>query len=411
MSISLRPAQVKYAKQEKMMAISQKMLEFAQRASWIRKMFEEGTKMKAQFGADQVFDFSLGNPDLPPPPEFDETLRTLVADTAPGFHKYMPNGGYPYVREKLATRVSAEQLVTIGGGDVLMACGAAGGLNVVLKAILNPGDEVILLSPYFVEYNFYIDNHGGVSKVVATGQDFDLDLKAIVVAITPKTKAIIINSPNNPTGQIYDADSIHKLGHILEAASQKFGAIYLISDEPYRKIVFDGHVVPSIFKNYQNSIIVSSFSKDLSLPGERIGFIACHPEIDSRAELMEAMTLANRILGFVNAPALMQRVVAELQAVTVDCGIYARRRELFCRILRECGYDFLPPKGAFYIFPKSPLEDEVQFISILKENRILAVPGRGFGAPGYFRLAFCVEDQIIERSAEGFAKALLQARQ
>lgn len=393
------------------MSVSKKMVEFGQRASWIRKMFEEGMKMKAQFGADQIFDFSLGNPDLPPPPEFDQALRALAAEAAPGVHKYMPNGGFPYVREKLAAKISTEQGIAVSGGDVLMTCGAAGGLNVTLKAILDSGDEVILLSPYFVEYNFYIDNHGGVPRVVATGPDFDLDMKAIVEAINPKTKAIIINSPNNPTGQIYGNEALHKLGHVLEAASQKFGVIYLISDEPYRKLTFDGNVVPSIFTNYQNSIIVSSFSKDLSLPGERIGFIACHPEIDSRADLMDAMTLANRILGFVNAPALMQRVVAELQEVTVDCEIYARRKELFCRILSDCGYDFLPPKGAFYIFPKSPMEDEVQFVSILKENKILAVPGRGFGAPGYFRLAFCVEDQIIERSAEGFAKAMQQAKQ
>jgi len=393
------------------MAISQKMREFGQRASWIRKMFEEGVKLKAQYGADQVFDFSLGNPDLPPPAAFDQVLRSLAADSTPGLHKYMPNGGYPEVREKLAARISAEQGVTISGSDVLMTCGAAGGLNVVLKAILDPGDEVILLSPYFVEYNFYVDNHGGTPRVVPTTDDFDLDLKAIMAAINPRTKAIIINSPNNPTGQIYSAEAIHKLGHLLEAASDKFGAIYLIADEPYRKIVFDQHPVPSIFHNYQNSIIVSSFSKDLSLPGERIGFIACHPEIDSRVELLDAMTLANRILGFVNAPALMQRVVAELQEVTVDCSIYARRRELFCRILRECGYDFLPPKGAFYIFPKSPLADEVRFISILQDNRILAVPGRGFGAPGYFRLAFCVEDQTIERSAAGFAEAMRVAKE
>lgn len=392
------------------MSVAKKMLEFGQRASWIRKMFEEGVKMKAQYGADQVFDFSLGNPDLPPPPEFDRTLQALAAAASPGCHKYMPNGGYPSVREKLAARVAAEQGVKLGGEEVLMTCGAAGGLNVVLKAILDPGDEVILLSPYFVEYNFYIDNHGGVAKVVATGADFDLNQQAIVAAIGPKTKAIIINSPNNPTGQIYAAATIHQLGHILEAASQKFGPIYLIADEPYRKIVFDGQTVPSIFKNYQNSIIVSSFSKDLSLPGERIGFIACHPAIASRAELLEAMTLANRILGFVNAPALMQRVVAELQEVTVDCTIYARRRDLLCRILRDCGYEFRPPSGAFYIFPKSPLADEVQFVSILQDNLILAVPGRGFGTPGYFRLAFCVEDQIIERSAVAFAQAMLQAK-
>jgi len=391
-------------------AISSKMKEFNQRSSWIRKMFEEGVKMKAQYGEEQIFDFSLGNPDLPPPPAFDQVLLALSADVTPGLHKYMPNGGYPFVREKLAVRVSGEQGVTVGGSDVLMTCGAAGGLNVVLKAILDPGDEVILLAPYFVEYDFYVDNHGGVARVVPTGPDFDLDLKALVAAITPKTKAIIINSPNNPTGQIYSGEAIHKLGHVLEAASEKFGAIYLIADEPYRKIVFDNHTVPSIFKNYQNSIVVSSFSKDLSLPGERIGFIACHPEIDSRAELMDAMILANRILGFVNAPALMQRVVAALPDVTVDCAVYARRRETFSRILSECGYQFVPPKGSFYIFPQSPLADEVRFISILQEQRILAVPGRGFGAPGYFRLAFCVDDAVIERSAPAFAKAMQIAR-
>lgn len=391
------------------MAISEKMRGFNQRSSWIRKMFEEGVRMKAQYGEDQVFDFSLGNPDLPPPPEFDQALLSLAAETAPGFHRYMPNGGYPFVREKLAARISAEQGVSISGGDVLMTCGAAGGLNVALKAILNPGDEVILLAPYFVEYDFYVDNHGGVVRVVPTGPDFELDLKTIVAAINSKTKAIIINSPNNPTGQIYSGEAIHKLGHVLEAASEKFGAIYLIADEPYRKIVYDGFTVPSVFKNYQNSIIVSSFSKDLSLPGERIGFIACHPEIDSRSELIDAMILANRILGFVNAPALMQRVVAALQDVTVDCAVYARRRELFSRILTDCGYQFFKPKGAFYIFPQSPLADEVRFVSLLQEQRVLAVPGRGFGAPGYFRLAFCVEDEVIERSASGFAKAMRQA--
>lgn len=393
------------------MAISKKMGEFTQHSSWIRKMFEEGVRMKAQYGDDQVFDFSLGNPDLPPPPEFDQALATLAADTSPGLHKYMPNGGYPFVMEKLAARVSAEQGVVIGGSDVLMTCGAAGGLNVALKAILDPGDEVIILSPYFVEYDFYVDNHGGVVRVVPSGPDFDLDLKTIVAAINPKTKAIIINSPNNPTGQIYSGEAIHKLGHVLEAASEKFGAIYLIADEPYRKIVYDGHTVPSVFKNYQNSIIVSSFSKDLSLPGERIGFIACHPDIASRAELLDAMILANRILGFVNAPALMQRVVAGLQDVTVDCAIYARRRELLSQILTDCGYQFLPPKGAFYIFPQSPLADELRFVSMLQEQRILAVPGRGFGAPGYFRLAFCVDDEVIKRSAPAFAKAMQAARE
>jgi len=391
------------------MAISKKMIAFAERSSWIRKMFEEGAKMKAIHGEENVFDFSLGNPDLPPPAKFDQVLRELAAADTPGVHKYMPNGGFPYVREKMAAKISGEQEVNIGVDEMLMTCGAAGALNVVLKSILDPGDEVILLSPYFVEYNFYVDNHGGISKVVDTDDDFDLDLNKIAAAINEKTKAVIINSPNNPTGQIYSNEKIHKLGHLLEAASEKFGTVFLVSDEPYRKIVFEGHSVPSIFKNYKNSIIVSSFSKDLSLPGERIGFIAVHPEIDQKSALVGAMTLANRILGFVNAPALMQRVVAELQDVSVDCAVYEARREMFCRVLSDAGYSFVPPKGAFYVFPKSPIEDDVKFVGILQDNLILAVPGAGFGKPGYFRLAFCVEDSVIEGSAAAFAKAFKEA--
>jgi aspartate aminotransferase len=288
-----------------------------------------------------------------------------------------------------------------------MTCGAAGGLNVTLKALLDPGDEVIILTPFFVEYKFYIDNHGGVSKVVSTDDSFDLDLGAIEAAINEKTKAIIINSPNNPTGQIYSRESLAGLGKVLTTASQKNNStIFLIADEPYRKIVFDNNDVPSIMQAYSNSIVVSSYSKDLSLPGERIGYIALHPEIDEKLPLTGALTLANRILGFVNAPALMQRVVAELQGASVDNSIYTGRREIFCRILADAGYEFMPPKGAFYVFPKSPIADDVEFVSRLKDQKILAVPGRGFGAPGYFRLAFCVDDSVIERSAEGFRKAM-----
>ena len=391
------------------MTISKKMRAFAERSSWIRKMFEEGAKLKAQFGEDNVYDFSLGNPDLPPPEKFHQVLKDLTAQPVTGVHKYMANNGYPHVRKKLAAKISIEQEVSIGQDEMLMTCGAAGALNVVLKAILDPGDEVIILCPFFVEYNFYIDNHGGVTKVVNTDENFDIDRDAIKSAITDKTKAIIINSPNNPTGQIYSEDSLANLGRILDAASQKNGTIYLLSDEPYRKIVFDDHVVPSLFKQYANSIVVSSFSKDLSLPGERIGFIAVHPDIFQKNELLGALTLANRILGFVNAPALMQRTVAELTDAAVDCSIYTRRRDLFCSILKESGYKFIPPKGAFYIFPQSPIEDDVQFASILQEHQILAVPGRGFGMPGYFRLAFCVEDKVIEASSAAFKKAYQQA--
>ena len=393
------------------MAISEKMVHFSTSSSWIRKMFEKGASMKATYGADKVCDFSLGNPDVPPPPQFNEVMQELVNDTRPGVHGYMPNGGYPWVREAIAARMSVEQQITIGGGDMLMTCGAAGGLNITLKSLLNPGEEVILLAPYFVDYRNYIDNHNGVSVIVPTAEDFTLDLQAIEAAITAKTKAIIINSPNNPTGQIYSADALWALGELLTLCGDRFDStIYLIADEPYRKIVFDGHQVPSIFAAYRNSIVVSSYSKDLSLPGERIGYVAVHPEIDDKSALLNALTLANRILGFINAPALMQRAVAELQNASVDTAIYARRKELLCTILRQAGYSFTEPKGAFYIFPKSPLESDVDFVALLLEEKILTVPGVGFGTPGYFRIAFCIDEAIIARSAEGFKRAIDKAR-
>lgn len=392
------------------MAVSEKMKSFSEKSSWIRKMFEEGAKLKAEFGSDQVFDFSLGNPDVPPPPKFHEIMVETAAEELPGQHAYMPNGGLPWVREAIAARMSTEQGIAVNAGDMLMSCGAAGAINVVMKALLNPGEEVLLLAPYFVEYSFYVDNHGGVGKVVKTDGEFNIDLQAIEEALNEKTKAVMINSPNNPTGQLYSAESIAALGQLLEEASHQYHTtIYLISDEPYRKIVFDDLEVPPIFQHVRNSIVLSSFSKDLSLPGERLGYLAVHPQADDKKMLLDAMTLATRILGFVNAPAFIQRVVAQLQDVTVDSSIYERRRDLFCKILEEAGYDFIKPKGAFYLFPKSPIEDDVRFCSLLQKQKILAVPGRGFGAPGYVRLAFCVDEDHIARSADGFRAALAEA--
>jgi aspartate aminotransferase len=392
------------------MAISEKMQLFATKSSWIRKMFEKGASMKATYGAANVCDFSLGNPDVPPPRQFEEVIQEIVRDTTPGVHGYMPNGGYPWVRQAIAVRMSAEQETAVSHGDMLMTCGAAGGLNIVMKALLNPGDEVIILAPYFVDYGNYIDNHGGVSKIVNTDEDFNLDLPAIEAAITAKTKAILINSPNNPTGQIYPADTLWALGELLSLAGDRLDStIYLVADEPYRKIVYDGHQVPSIFTAYKNSIVVSSYSKDLSLPGERIGYLAVHPQIEDKTALLDALTLANRILGFINAPALMQRVVAELQDASVDTTIYARRKELICRILSDAGFAFTPPKGAFYVFPKTPIADDVKFVSLLLEEKILTVPGVGFGAPGHMRIAFCVDEEVIARSAAGFKRAFDKA--
>ncbi|CAK8715524.1 Aminotransferase [Candidatus Electronema halotolerans] len=388
------------------MTISRKMLAFAESSSWIRKMFEQGARMKTEFGPENVFDFSLGNPDLSPPPQFSHVLAELVRDDTPGCHAYMPNSGYPQVRAALAAKLAQEQGAAVTASDVLMTCGAAGGLNVIMKALLDPGDEVIVFSPYFVEYTFYVDNHGGVLKIVPTDAEFNLDLAAIEAALNEKTKAVLINSPNNPTGQVYSAESLAALGKLLDSTGERLGrSIYLLADEPYRKIVYDGITVPSVMAASRNAIVVSSYSKDLSLPGERIGYVAVHPEMPDKAALLNAMTLANRILGFVNAPALMQRAVARLQEVSVDMSIYARRRQLFCEVLDAAGLPCVKPKGAFYLFPKTPIDD-VEFCKLLLEEKILAVPGQGFGRPGHIRLAFCVEEKVINGAAEGFRQVM-----
>lgn len=393
-----------------MSGVAKKMKAFAEKSSWIRKMFEEGAKMKAQFGADKVFDFSIGNPDVPPPAKFYTVLRELAQNEQPGIHGYMPNAGYPAVREALAQRLGPEQGVTFGINDILMTCGAAGGLNVLFKALLDPGDEVMILAPFFVEYNFYIDNHGGVTKIVPTDKDFNLDLAAIEKGLSAKTKVVLINSPNNPTGQIYSAESLKALGQLLDQAGARFGTtIYLVSDEPYRNIVFDGHTVPPLMNTTTNAILASSYSKELSLPGERIGYLALHPDMADKEAVIGALTLANRILGFVNAPALMQRAVAQLQDVSADNSIYARRLEAFCKVLDGAGMRYVRPKGAFYLFPQSPIDD-VEFCKLLAEQKILAVPGRGFGMPGYIRLAFCVDEKVIAASADGFKKAMELAK-
>jgi aspartate aminotransferase len=394
--------------EEFFMTIAKKVEEIMAGASFIRKMFEEGARLKAEHGPENVFDFSLGNPNLPPPPQFDEVLSKLMQDNQGGMmHGYMPQPGYPFVRDKVAAGVSKEQGVRVSGNEVIMTCGAAGALNVILKAVLDPGDEVLSPAPCFVEYKFYADNHGGAFNTVATQEDFTLDIDALGDAIGSKTKVVLINSPHNPTGQIYDKSSLDALGELLERKSRELGrTLYLISDEPYRKIVYDGVRVPSIFNSYKDSIVATSYSKDLSLPGERIGFVAVNPEASYKKDLVEAMTLTNRILGFVNAPALMQRIVAELQDAQVDVSQYKKKRDLLCEGLADCGYDFIRPPGAFYLFPKSPIPDDVAFVKALQEELILAVPGSGFAGPGYFRIAFCVEDETIVNAMPGFRKVM-----
>lgn len=389
------------------MTIAKKVQTFLERASWIRKMFEEGTQLKARYGAENVFDFSLGNPNLEPPARFKQVLVDMAKAPGPGHHSYMPNIGYPAVRQAVAEFVSSEQGLEITADEVIMTCGAAGALNVILRAILDPGDEVITPAPYFVEYGFYADNHGGILKTVPTKSDFTLDLEAIRAALTPKTKAVLINSPNNPSGQIYSKESLLQLGSLLAEEGRRLNrTLYLVSDEPYRKITFDGVKVPSIFSCYAESMIVTSYSKDLSIPGERIGFLAVNPQVTYKEDLLAGMALANRILGYVNAPALMQRTIQSLQGVCVDSAVYEQKRNLLCDGLSECGYEFVKPRGAFYLFPKSPVPDDVAFVKALQEELILTVPGSGFGAPGYFRIAFCVDDDTIRQALPGFERVL-----
>ncbi|MBX6422920.1 pyridoxal phosphate-dependent aminotransferase [Thermosulfurimonas sp. F29] len=390
--------------------IAARIKEYLERASWIRKMFEEGARLKARYGADRVCDFSLGNPDVPPPPEVSEALREIVSEDRPELHAYMPNAGFPFAREAMARKVSREQGLEVSAEEVILTCGAAGGLNIIFKALLNPGEEVVFPSPFFVEYGFYVENHHGVPRPVPTREDFSLDLEALSAAIGPRTRAVLINSPHNPTGRLYPEEDIARLGELLREKSRTLGRpVYLISDEPYRNLVFDGRRTPSVFLHYEASFVVSSFSKELSLPGERIGFVAVHPEMPGKEEVLSALILANRILGFVNAPALAQRIAARCAESLVDVSVYERRRDLLCEILSEAGLEYVRPEGAFYVFPRTPVDD-VEFCRLLQEELILAVPGRGFGAPGHIRLAFCVDEKIIERSREGFKRAVEKAR-
>ncbi|MCP4116435.1 MAG: pyridoxal phosphate-dependent aminotransferase [Desulfobacteraceae bacterium] len=389
------------------MTIAAKIEETLSKSSWIRKMFEEGGRLKAEHGADNVFDFSIGNPNLEPPRAFQEALEKIACQKGENVHGYMPNPGHPSVRQSIADSVGGEQGAVLSADDIVITCGAAGGLNIILKALLNPGDEVLVTRPFFVEYTFYADNHGGVLKTVEANEDFTLNLAAMEAAITKKTKVVIINSPNNPTGQIYSKESLAALGKLLEKKGAEFGTtIYLVSDEPYRKIVFDNTEVPPVFPAYENTIVATSHSKDLSLPGERIGYLVVNPACPFRDQLLPALALTNRILGFVNAPALMQRVLPLIQGASVDIDAYRRKRDLLCDVLKDAGYTFTTPPGAFYLFVKSPIQDDVKFVGMLQEELILAVPGTGFGGPGYFRLAFCVDDGTIERSRSAFKRAM-----
>ncbi|WP_029917668.1 pyridoxal phosphate-dependent aminotransferase [Pelobacter seleniigenes] len=386
------------------MPIAHKIKDFIEHSSWIRKMFEEGLLLKQQYGAENVFDFTLGNPTMEPPEELHTELRRIAEHPIPGMHRYMNNAGYEETRAAIAEAIMERCSATLTANHLVMTCGAGAALNVVLKTILNPGDEVLILAPYFVEYNFYIDNHGGVPVEVMTDAHFQPDLDAIASAITNRTRAIIINSPNNPTGVIYPAALLKQLGELLARKEQELGTTILaISDEPYAHISF-GEEVPCIFDCIKNSLIVTSHSKDLALPGERIGYLAASPNLTAVGMFMQGAIFANRVLGFVNAPALMQRLVTNLQHCRVDIEKYRYKRDLLYNKLVELGFEVVKPGGGFYLFPKSPLADEMEFIRKAQEYKILLVPGSGFGGPGYFRIAYCIDDDVIERSLPHWEK-------
>ena len=388
------------------MAVSNKIRGLLEQGSWIRRMFEEGIALKQQFGDENVFDLSLGNPILEPPDEFFDELRRIADSPSPGMHRYMPNSGYPETRAAVASQLGEETGLNFTADELIMTCGAGGALNVALKALLDPGDEVVIFAPYFVEYFFYADNHGGACKVVPPDENFLPDMDALDEVIGERTRAVLINSPNNPTGALYSEETLARIGEIIREKEREFGTeIFLISDEPYRRLLFDGLEYPHIFHHHVRSIVATSHSKDLALPGERIGYIAIHPDYEDGVELMDGLVFCNRTLGFVNAPALMQHIVAKLQSVTVDIGEYQSKRDFLYDELTRIGYDVVKPQGAFYMFPKSPIEDDVEFVAELQKYNVLVVPGRGFGMPGYFRISFCVTDETLSGSIPGFKAA------
>jgi aspartate aminotransferase len=373
---------------------------------WTRKMFEAGIQMRKDYGPENVYDFSLGNPEIEPPAEVRSRLIELLGETAPGMHRYMPNNGYESVRSDVAAYLREQCGLPFTSRHIFMTVGCAGGLNILFKAMLNKGDEVILPSPFFWEFKNYIENFGGVPKVVETREDFQLDIGKIEAALTAKTKAVLINSPNNPTGAVYSEESLKELAELLFRERRKGREIYLVADEAYRKLVYGEEGLPNLFALYDLVISVTSHSKDLALPGERIGYVAISPHIAETDLLVSGLMIAIRALGFVNAPALFQRAVGRFQRNSVSIADYREKRDLLYETLLEAGFECVKPMGAFYLFPRSPLADEVEFVlRMQQEERILVVPGRGFGKEGYFRIAYCVPLETIKKARPGFLRA------
>ena len=387
--------------------ISEKMKPYVKNKSAIRMMFEEGNRLRAKYGADKVFDFSLGNPSVPAPDSVREAIIELVNNTDPTvLHGYMSNAGFEDVRQTIAESLNRRFDTKFSAKNLIMTVGAASGLNVILKTVLNPGEEVIVFAPYFLEYGAYVRNYDGVLVEISPDTTtFQPNLAEFEQKITPKTKAVIVNTPHNPTGVVYSEETIRKLSAILEAKQKEFGTvIYLISDEPYRELAYDGVEVPYLTKYYDNTVVGYSYSKSLSLPGERIGYLVIPDEADGSEELISAATIANRTLGCVNAPSLIQKVVAKCVDAKTDLAAYDKNRQALYNGLKECGFECIKPQGAFYLFVKSPVEDEKAFCEAGKKYNILMVPGSSFACPGYVRLAYCVSYDTIVNSLPEFKK-------
>ncbi len=385
---------------------SEKVVNNLSRSSWIRAMFEEGARLAEKYGADKVYDYSLGNPYAEPPAEVVSSLKNHILSDEKGLHRYMNNAGFTEVREKVAKSLEKESGVKLSSENIVMTVGAAGGLNVVLKALLNPGEEVIVFAPYFVEYNFYTDNHGGKTVVVPPNTlTFEPDLNALEESITSKTKAMIINTPNNPTGVVYSEEKLKDIAEIIARKEKEYNTtIFVISDQPYSEILYDDIKLPSTLAIFNNSIIVNSFSKSLGLAGERIGYIAASSRIKDIEMLMNALAFCNRTLGFVNAPALFQKVVGDAIDARVEIEEYKMRRDFLYENLTKLGFECVKPQGAFYLFPKALIDDDVEFAKRAIKHNLLLVPGSGFGCPGYFRLSYCVDFNMIKNSISAFEK-------
>ena len=387
--------------------ISNNMKALVKNSSTIRAMFEEGKRLSAIYGAENVYDFSIGNPNVEPPIEVKEAIFSILSEESPNLvHGYMNNSGYEDVREAIAKYTNKEKGTKLGVENIIMTCGAAGGLNIIFKTLLNPEDEVIVIAPYFGEYGNYVANYNGKLVVVNSDTDtFQPDFNAFENSINSKTKAVIINTPNNPTGVIYSEESIKKMADILNKKQDEYGtSIYLISDEPYREIVYGDIEIPYILNYYKNLFIGYSYSKSLSLPGERIGYITVNNEMDDFNEIVDSLNVANRILGFVNAPSLFQRVIAKTLGTEVDISTYRENRDLLYNHLISLGFECVKPEGTFYLFPKSLIEDDKKFAEAAKKYNLLIVPGSSFGCPGHFRLSYCVSTDMIKRSLQAFTK-------